>query len=155
MPYAINENWVTILSALLTPTIAVLGSYIAYRQWRTAQNKLKLELFDRRFAIYDAALNFIRSIVSSGAVNDDELYGFILGTHAAKWLLNTDIANYFKKQLCQKARELKELQDEIETLPPGEERKTKTQKRAELRKWIFDQSAVLDDKFEPFLKVKH
>ena len=31
---------------------AVVASYIGYRNWRTAQNKLKMELFDRRMAVY-------------------------------------------------------------------------------------------------------
>ena len=45
---------VPVLSALLTPTIAIITTYIAYEQWRTNRNKLKLDLFDRRFAVYDA-----------------------------------------------------------------------------------------------------
>jgi len=44
-----DPHWTNYLAALLTPTVAVLGSIIAYHQWRTAQNKLKFELFDRRF----------------------------------------------------------------------------------------------------------
>jgi len=35
-----DPHWTNYLAALLTPTVAVLGSVIAYRQWRTAQNKL-------------------------------------------------------------------------------------------------------------------
>ena len=42
-----DSHWTTYLSALLTPTVAVLGSLIAYRQWRLAQNKLKLDLFEQ------------------------------------------------------------------------------------------------------------
>jgi len=32
----------TTLAALLTPLIAIIAVYVAYRQWRTGQNKLKL-----------------------------------------------------------------------------------------------------------------
>ena len=48
-----EPHWTTYLAALLTPTVAVLGSYIAYRQWHLAQNKLKLDLFDRRFSAHN------------------------------------------------------------------------------------------------------
>jgi hypothetical protein len=39
--------WISTLSALLTPAIAILGGVIAYRQWRTARDILKFDLFDR------------------------------------------------------------------------------------------------------------
>jgi hypothetical protein len=39
------RNWLT---ALATPLLAGFGIYIAYRQWRTAREKVKLDLFDRR-----------------------------------------------------------------------------------------------------------
>lgn len=41
-----DPYWTTYLSAFSVPAIAVLGAAIAYRQWRTAQNKLKLDLFE-------------------------------------------------------------------------------------------------------------
>lgn len=33
--------------------LAATVAYIAFQQWRTARNKLKLDLFDRRFAAYE------------------------------------------------------------------------------------------------------
>jgi len=45
-------SWVTVLSAMLTPAVALSVAFIAYRQWRTAQNRLKLDLFDRCLAIH-------------------------------------------------------------------------------------------------------
>lgn len=33
--------------------LALMVFYVAWRQWRTARNKLKLDLFDRRFAAYE------------------------------------------------------------------------------------------------------
>ena len=39
----------------LVPAIAALAALLA---WRVARDKLKLDLYDRRFAIYDAALDY-------------------------------------------------------------------------------------------------
>ena len=52
-------NWAIILQALLVPTVAVLGVMIAFLQWRTAHQKVVLDLFDRRLRIH----NSIKSIV--------------------------------------------------------------------------------------------
>jgi hypothetical protein len=37
---------VDILAALLTPVIAILAVYIAWQQWDTNRNKLKLDLLN-------------------------------------------------------------------------------------------------------------
>ena len=105
-------HWTTYLAALLTPTVAVLGSFIAYRQWRLAQNKLKLDLFDRRFSVYEAARTFLASIMTSGKAKDEEVFKFMVATREAKWLLNASVAEYLDKQLYHKAIVLQTLASE-------------------------------------------
>ncbi|MGX1256638.1 hypothetical protein [Sinorhizobium fredii] len=41
------------LAALLTPTIALFAALIAFLQWRTAHQKVVLDVFDRRLKVYD------------------------------------------------------------------------------------------------------
>lgn len=43
------KDIINILSALLTPTIAILGLYIAYQQWKSNESKRRQELFDLRY----------------------------------------------------------------------------------------------------------
>jgi hypothetical protein len=45
-------NWISVLQALLTPTIAMVGLVIGFLQWRTNHLKRKNELFDRRYEFY-------------------------------------------------------------------------------------------------------
>lgn len=150
-----DPHWTAYLSALLTPTVAVLGSFIALRQWRTAQNKLKLELFERRFAVYDTARTLLASIMTSGKVKEEALFKFISGTREAKWLLNPDIAAYLEKDLYHKALDLQCLDSELEGLPVGEERSKNVHKQADIKKWFLKQYEVLDEKFSPFLRLEH
>ena len=49
-----TRDWVDYLQALLTPTIAALGIRIAWLQWRTDHQRLKLERFDNRFLMFEA-----------------------------------------------------------------------------------------------------
>ncbi len=44
-------SWVLVMSALLTPTVALAVGVVAFLQWRTANDKLALDLFERRYAI--------------------------------------------------------------------------------------------------------
>ena len=104
-----DPHWTAYLTALLTPTVAVLGAMIGYRQWRLAQNKLKLDLFDRRFKVYEAARDLLASIMTSGKAMDDKVFKFLVATREAKWLLDIDVANYLVKQVYHKALDLQTL----------------------------------------------
>lgn len=58
--------WIQVLQALLTPAIAVAVSVIAFMQWRTAHQKVVLDLFDRRLAVYEETRLFYHQIVRHG-----------------------------------------------------------------------------------------
>ncbi len=150
-----DPHWTTYLSALLTPTVAVLGSLIAYRQWRLAQNKLKLDLFDRRFSVYEAAGNLLASIMTSGKAKDEDIFKFVVVTREAKWVLNAQVAEYLEKQLYHKAIDLQTLSSELEGVPVGEERTKNVHQQAEIKKWFLAQYDVLDAHFAPFLQLGH
>ena len=47
------EEMIEISTALLTPIIAIIATYIAYQQWKTNQLKLNLERYDRRLEVYE------------------------------------------------------------------------------------------------------
>lgn len=150
-----EPHWTTYLAALLTPTVAVLGSYIAYRQWHLAQNKLKLDLFDRRFSVFEAARSLIASIMTSGKAKDEDVFKFLLATREAKWLLDVSIAEYLDKQLYDKAIDLQTLDAELEGVPVGEERTKNVSSQSEIKKWFAAQYKVLDEKFSPYLQLQH
>lgn len=56
--------WLQVLQALLTPTVAVAVGFIAFMQWRTAHQKVVLDLFDRRLAIYDGVIAAVEDYLS-------------------------------------------------------------------------------------------
>ena len=60
---------VDIFKALLTPLLAIIAAYIAYKQYSLAKHKNDVEVFDRRLNIYKSTLNLIRNIESNNKVN--------------------------------------------------------------------------------------
>ena len=150
-----DPHWTAYLTALLTPTIAGFGIYIAIQQWLTARRKLKFDLFDRRFAVYDAARSFLASISTSGKVKSEETQKFLIGTREATWLLNADIAKYLFKQIYHNALHLEALEMERPGMAPGPELTANVTKQREIKDWMFAQYDVLDEKFAPFLQLEH
>lgn len=150
-----DPHWTAYFGALLVPTVALLGLLIAYRQWRTAQNKLKLELFERRLAIYNAATAFISSVMTSGKATDDQLRNLILGTKEAKWILSPNIAKYLDEELYSKGVDLQCLSAELEGVPVSEERSTNVHEQKNIKLWLSDQYRILDEKFAKYLSISH
>ena len=150
-----DPHWTTNISALLVPTVALLGLFIAYRQWRTAQNKLKLELFEKRLAIYNAAIAFIRNVMTSGKATDEQLRNLVRGTKEAKWLLSTKIATYLDEELFTKGSNLRCLYDELEGVPVSEELTNNVHKQRKIKEWLESQYKILDEKFSKYLALRH
>jgi hypothetical protein len=146
--------WILILSGLLTPVIALIAAYVAWRQWQTAKDRLRLDLFDRRLAIYNAAFDFIRSISLSGGVDQDELRNFWTGLHGAEFLLDSDLCKYLREDLWNKALELHRLDSFLtaHTIADDEHARN-ARERGEVQKWLLAQFEVLTEKFGKILKM--
>lgn len=51
-PASSASDWVTLGPPIGSLVLAAIVAYVAWRQWRTAHNKLALDLFDKRYAVY-------------------------------------------------------------------------------------------------------
>ena len=66
---------------------------IAWQQWRVADNKLRLDLFDRRYKVYDATRKFLAVIIREATFTDSQLFEFYGGTSDAEFLFGADIVD--------------------------------------------------------------
>lgn len=144
-----------ISNALLTPVIAFLAAYIAWRQWKTAQNRLKLDLFERRFSVYDATKGLIASIIQTGKATDENMFKFLAATKEAKWLFEDQIASYLDEKIWEKAVDLQTLHSELEGLPQGQERTENVHKQRDIKLWLNSQLKEIDRLFSEFLRIGH
>jgi len=87
-------DWIKEIAGIVSSTvIAGIVAYIAYKQYRIEHQKLKLDLYDRRFKVYSATVDLIR--ISSRTVPKDYKNitdkidnEFIYHLNAAYFLLN-------------------------------------------------------------------
>src|SRR5882724_1578744 len=61
--YGIIELLVKVLSAIATTVIAVFVAMITRRQWKTNQEKLRLDLYSRRYNIYESVLTLQQALI--------------------------------------------------------------------------------------------
>lgn len=152
-PEVQQKDWIDILSALLVPTIAILGFYIAYRQSRLDHLKFKHDLFDRRWKQFDAAKVFVQSIIVGGIMKEEKRYAFVTQTKGSRFLFDAEISLYFDKindNACEHEAIVKELAGTLS----DQERQSHLKKKKELMDYFLDQLKTIEEKFIPYLEIE-
>jgi hypothetical protein len=90
--------WIQVLQALLTPAIAGAVAVIALFQWRTAQHKVVLDLFDRRMETYTSLRNIVTKVIGSSSAATTEIsFEFHRAMHRAEFLFGDEIGEHLKR----------------------------------------------------------
>jgi hypothetical protein len=141
-----------IVSAFGTPIVGLIVAYVAYRQYKTHQDKLKLDLYDRRYKVFEAARQFIIHVMEGGNAEREGLVKFITATVETVFLFDEDIVKYLDTLLAKGAR-VQRLHTELgnSKLPEGEERDKKAKEQEECLNWLTEQFDELKTKFRPYL----
>lgn len=154
-----DPHWTAYVTALLTPLLTLsVAIYIAVQQWRTARNKLKLDLFEKRFSIYDATRKFVGSSLNNNKVEIAELYAFWNNMHMAKWLLNAEVYDYLDKQISDRILKWRRLGTELSSLTLDSGKRTeKGNEKIDIETALVEEikDGLLDRQFAPFLQLKH
>jgi hypothetical protein len=79
-----------VLQALSVLVIGGISAYIAWRQWRTAHDRLKLDLFDRRLAAYQRLKDAVAPINASGKVTNEDTDRFARAMYDMRFLFDKE-----------------------------------------------------------------
>ncbi|MEW6143605.1 MAG: hypothetical protein AB1598_01160 [Thermodesulfobacteriota bacterium] len=141
------------LSAVLVPIIAILTAYIAYQQYRTNKNRLRFELYDKRFEIYLSIKTFISYIVSKADVDIDRAFQFLRETREAEFLFDKEILEY-TDEMYKKALKIHAIVASYESLPTGDRRTELVNEQLSLVTWFSSQVEIASKKFSKYLSLK-
>ncbi|WP_276681052.1 hypothetical protein [Thalassolituus oleivorans] len=150
-----EKDWVDILSALLAPIIAVIAVGIAVLQWKINRNRLKHELFDRRYEQYEAVRKFLASIMTSGQSKIEAQQEYLICTSGIEFTYSKELSEYLNENIWRPSIDLECTQAELNSLASSEERSHLARKAAELKKKLFKEMEDIDDVFRPYLHLTH
>ena len=139
-----------LLSPVATLVVGIAVAFIALRQWLLARYKLRLDLFEKRYKVYEASAQFLSIILSHANFNDDDLRAFNIGTRDVVFLFPKHLKDYLHKIRC-RALDMRLFQEQFTPLPVGEERSKLVQKHHDELAWLSDQLTKLPEIFAPFL----
>ena len=136
----------TILTLFLSIAVAI----IATLQWRVADTKLRLDLFDRRYKVYDATRKFLSVIFRDATFTDPQLFEFYAGTSDAEFLFRSDVVEYLA-EIRERAIHMRTAQQLFEPLPVGDERSRHVETAHKDLLWFNDQITAMTKVFSPYL----
>ncbi|WP_131667112.1 hypothetical protein [Comamonas thiooxydans] len=112
MQWATNLPWGVILEHSRTYALPVSSVYVAYKFGRsqaaigrrqattaslsmqTARNKLRLDLFEKRFSVFEAAETIIQKAKSHSSINSSDIDKYLSDVKTATWLFDKGTAKF-------------------------------------------------------------
>lgn len=92
-----TTNWLLEgLKIIPTTVIGAIAIYIAHSQWRTAHQKVVLDLFDRRMKVYDAIQSIVIKINNTGEIQPDEINDVRHAINSAGFLFGDEVTEYLR-----------------------------------------------------------
>jgi hypothetical protein len=147
------SSWPVYLSAAATPLLAIFGIYIGFRQWLTARDKLRLDLFDRRLMIFEAIIKVMRACGSGRVPSQDEQLQFLIDTQGTRWLFRNEIVG-LKKEVWEEMCRL-ELLRATAGSEDQSKRSQNSETQAALRDWFRKRAEAAEDEFAKYLELRH
>ena len=141
----------SIVSGFLTLLIAATVACIAYWQYALARERFKLDMFEKRFAVYKATQRFLSVILRAGKVDMDKLFEFRRDTQDAAFLFGQEIPAYLKR-LDEQALDLWEISKRRCDMPVGEEKSLLCREETGLLHALIGELPNLKNVFASYLK---
>jgi hypothetical protein len=101
----------------VTAFIAAVVAVIAILQWNTAREKVLLDLFDKRFAVYDE----LRSIVGRDGIDQTAIFDFKRAASRAQFLFGSEVQTFLKEREADLIREM--IERTVQPRPSSEDQR--------------------------------
>lgn len=143
--------------AMLTPMIGVVTLYIAWRQWKINEQKLNLDLYDRRLKVYEEVKQILSIILRDAKASYEDLLKFYRATSEADFLFGPEIPAYIE-EIYQHGVQLQawnnQYRDYTQPIPEGYDHKKVCDGMHNELMWLIEQFEPAKEKFRPYLKIK-
>ena len=141
-----------ISSALLTPVIGVVTMIILINQHRLEKKKLRLQLFERRYAVYLAAMEYITTIMREGKATREAQASFLRESRDRVFLFDKRI-HQFLDDLWRQSIDLEMHQEIFRPLPVGPDRTKHVEAAAAIKKQLAVFGERAQELFGDYLKM--
>jgi hypothetical protein len=150
------EQIIEISKALLTPIIAIVATYVAWQQWKTNQQKLNLERYERRLRVYEEVRKILSIILRDAKASTEDLLKFRTSVSEADFLFDPEIPEYIDeiyKHGLNLWRWNQEYRDYTQEKPEGYDYKKVVEEMHKELTWLTEQFGPAKEKFNKYLNI--
>ena len=133
--------------------IAGIVAYIAFMQFKTNRDRLRLELYKKRFSVYEGLKELLNKIIICFDVTDDDLREFRIKTNEAAFLFDKDIVEYLK-EINNKGTKLYSHNCKLKSPDLPNPNGYEEEEIKKISIWLQDQLEESKDIFSKYLKFK-
>ena len=145
---------VRLTPAFVTLAIGSIGTYIAFNQYRTNRDKLRLDLFEKRLEAYEKLQEYFNYLLRDALVDDNALSILAAARYKSRFLFGDEITDYIN-EIRNRAIEMRRLNLKLyrsEKLPVGKERDMVCDEESSLLQWNLDQQNSSPKRYDKYLK---
>ena len=141
-----------LVAAFLGVLTAAIGTWIAWQQHLATKSKLRLDLYDRRYAVFVATNTLLSKIVSNAAFEVSDLHDFNRDTAQAVFLFDDSLVAYIDG-LRDRALEFRLNRKQLEALgaAPAPDRTAIVEKDGVLLKSFLEEGPKCREQFRRYL----
>jgi hypothetical protein len=143
---------IEIFSGFLTPVIAIITVAILILQYFLAKRRWRLDLYDKRYPVYLATMQYLSSVMQKADVTQEEIFNFLRNSKDKEFLFGKDIQEYLDV-LYEKGQDLSFTNKKLENESIEKERERLLDKRHNLLMWFKDQFEISKKLFGEYLKI--
>jgi hypothetical protein len=136
------REWLSAGSGCLVPLIAAIVAYVAIREYIVSRNRLKLDLWEKRYGVFTATMNLLAAVVREADCSNEELSKFGRGIVGNEFLFDVEVTDYLQEQVWKKCVDLSGHRRKVGAeggLPRGPERTKLSKENHDLLLWFSEQ----------------
>jgi hypothetical protein len=86
----------TLIFSIAAIIVSIVVAVVQYAQWRTANQKVVIDLYDRRLKVYQQLEKAVGPVLREGEVSGAAFKEFMIGQADATFLFGEDVQEYLK-----------------------------------------------------------
>jgi len=146
-----NEFITPILIPSVTALLVAIVTWIGVQQHKLAKEKFKLDMFEKRFAVYKGVQEFLTIILQNAKFDLNQLFEFRRKTQDSTFLFGKDIPQYIDV-IDKKALKMRSVAEQYGPLPVGPQRSELCEEESRLLMELLDELPRLKEVFAPYLR---
>jgi hypothetical protein len=153
--------WLDIIFKLAPAFVALVvgsfGTYIAFNQYRTNRDKLRLDLFEKRLEAYEKLQEYFNCLFRDAHVDDKMISILAEARYKSLFLFGNEITEHIN-EVWHKAIKMRYLNVKLHGLhrsgglPIGEERNKVCEEESSILQWNIDQQNDSLKRYAKYLK---